>query len=175
MTNPKRRAQRTGLLLKEYASNLALRRFADSIVRHLPKRGTPPPALETVPDDILAQNVVATYRAHMDLVRALANTYGFKYVFFWQPNLFEKKNLSPSEQVQADIMKTESVFFHKAYDAMRAANVEENSDGHFDDISTIFADETKPVYFDFCHMNEEGYHAVAAHMIDPVLETLDIR
>jgi hypothetical protein len=31
------------------------------------------------------------------------------------------------------------------------------------------------VYFDFCHMGEEGYHAVATHMIDPVLETLNAR
>ena len=175
MTNPKRRAQRAGLLLREYASNLALRRFAESIVHHLPKHGTPPPPIETVPDDILAQNVVATYKGHMDLIRALANTYGFKYVFFWQPDIFEKKSLSPSEQVQADLMKTEGVFFHKAYDAMRAARVEESSDGHFHDISTIFADETSPVYFDFCHMGEEGYHAVATHMIDPVLETLNAR
>jgi hypothetical protein len=28
------------------------------------------------------------------------------------------------------------------------------------------------LYFDFCHMGEEGYHAVAAHMIDPVMDTL---
>lgn len=171
MVNPRRRAQRVGLLVREYASTLALRRFAQSIVNKLPRHAAPPP-VETVPDDILAQNVVATYKAHMDLVRALANTYGFKYVFFWQPNIFEKKNLSHSEQVQADIMKTEGVFFHKAYDAMRAAKVEDKSDGHFYDISTIFADETKPLYFDFCHMGEEGYHAVAAHMIDPVMDTL---
>jgi lysophospholipase L1-like esterase len=175
MTNPRRRAQRTGILLKEYASNLALRRFADSIVRRLPGRKPAPPAAQDVPDDVLAQNVVATYRGHMEIVRALAERYDFNYVCFWQPNLFEKKSLSPSEQVQADIMKTEGVFFRKAYDAVRAARIDETSDGHFHDISTIFADETQPVYFDFCHMAEEGNHAIASRMIDPVLEALKTR
>ena len=173
MTNPKRRAERTQLLVKEYASNLALRRFAKSIVNKLPKRGAAPPAVETIPDDILAQNVIETYRGHMELVRSLADRYDFNYVFFWQPNLFEKKAYSPSEQVQADIMKTEGVFFRKTYDAVRAAGVEAASDGHFHDLSTIFADETGPVYFDFCHMAEEGNHVVASHMIDPVLEALN--
>ena len=85
------------------------------------------------------------------------------------------RNLSPSEQVQAEVMKTEGVFFRKTYEAMRAAKVDESSDGHFHDLSTIFADETAPVYFDFCHIGEEGNHAVASHMIDPVLEALNSR
>lgn len=71
-------------------------------------------------------------------------------------------------------MKAEGVFFRKTCDAMRAAGVEAASDGHFHDISTIFADETQPVYFNFCHMGEEGNHVIASHMIDPVLEALNV-
>lgn len=175
MTNPRRRAERTQLLLREYASKMALRRFADSIVKRIVPRRSSAPAAGSQNDDALAQDVVSTYAGHMELVRALADRYGFKYLFFWQPNLFEKKSLSKTEQEQADIMKTEGVFFRKTYDVMRASGLEEKSGGRFHNISTIFTDETKPVYFDFCHMGEEGYHAVAAHMIDPVLETLNVR
>jgi len=174
MSNPKRRAQRAQLLLKEYASQLALRRFADSIVKHIvPKRRGAGAPVAAPNDDALAQDVLNTYAGQMELVRALANTYGFKYVFFWQPNLFEKKDLTKTEQEQADQMKTEGVFFRKAYDVVRASDLGAKSGGRFHDISTIFADETKPVYFDFCHMAEEGNHVVASHMIDPVLSILN--
>jgi lysophospholipase L1-like esterase len=174
MSNPKRRAERTELLLKEYAQKLALRRFADSIVKRLvPKRRGAATAIPRRNDDALAQDVLSTYAGHMEIVRALANTYGFKYVFFWQPNLFEKRDLTKTEQEQADFMKTEGVFFRKAYDVVRASDLGAKSGGRFHDISTIFAGETTPVFFDFCHMGEEGNHAVASHMIDPVLTTLN--
>jgi lysophospholipase L1-like esterase len=172
MSNPRRRAERTQLLFTEYAQKLALRRFADSIVRHLPRPRRSAPTSPAVEDQQLSVSVVATYSGHMELVRSLANTYGFKYVFFWQPNLFEKKSLTKTEQVQADLMKKEGEFFRQTYDVVRAADLGAKSAGHFHDISTIFTDETRPVYFDFCHMGEEGNHAIAAHMIDPVMQTL---
>lgn len=173
MSNPKRRAERAQLLLKEYASKLALRRFATSVVKAVtPKRDEVRYPMRDTSGDSLPGAVVDTYAGHMELVRALADQYGFKYVFFWQPNVFEKKTLTKSEQSQADWMQTEGVFFRKTYDVVRASNLGEKSGGHFHDLSTIFADETTPVFFDFCHMGEEGNKVVASHMVDEVIEAL---
>jgi hypothetical protein len=171
MSNPRRRGERTGLLVKEYAQNLALRRFADSIVKHIgPKHRGVAPALPPRDDDALAQGVAKIYSGHMELVRTLANTYGFKYLFFWQPNIFEKTNLTKTERVQAGGMQAEGEFFRKAYDVVRASHFETN--GHFYDISATFRDESAPVYFDFCHMGEEGNRTVASHMLNEVMKTV---
>jgi hypothetical protein len=172
MSNPKRRSERTRLLLREYASNLALRRFAFSIVKRITPRRAAGPAAAPPGHDALVRDVVQMYRGHMALVHTLSEQYGFRYVFFWQPNLFEKKVLTPSEQIQADIMKTEGEFFRRTYEAVRGSDLAESSGGRFHDISTIFAAESKPVYFDFCHMGEEGNRVVASHMIDPVLAAM---
>jgi lysophospholipase L1-like esterase len=178
LSNPKRRAERTTRLLQEYAARLALRRFAMSIAGKVgPKRaGTPAvPAASLAADDSLAQDVVDTYLGHIELVRALADRYGFQCLFFWQPTLFEKRHLSPSELSQANLMKSEGEFFRRTYDVVRRSNLEEKSGDRFRDMSTMFTDVREPIYFDFCHMGETGYEEVAAAMVDDVMKVLPAR
>jgi len=176
MSNPKRRAERTTKLLREYAASLALRRFAVTIVAKVgPKRAerTPAvPAASLAANDSLAQSVVDTYLGHIELVRALADRYGFQCLFFWQPNLFEKRHLTPSEQSQANYMKSEGEFLRRTYEVVRLSGLEEKSGNRFHNMSTMFSDVQAPVYFDLCHMGETGYEAVAAGMVDDVMKAL---
>jgi lysophospholipase L1-like esterase len=175
MSNPKRRAERTRALLREYASSLALRRFTLRVLARVRPVRPPSPAATAAAaaaSDSLAQDVVDTYIGHMELVRALADRYGFEYVFFWQPNVFEKEHLTPSEQAQADWMRAEGEFIRKVYEKARRSGMEEKSGGRFHDLSRLFAQTRGPIFFDFCHMGETGNEIVAGSMVDHVARAL---
>ena len=46
-----------------------------------------------------AKSMLDTYTAHVDIVQALGQAYGFKTVFFWQPSMFATgKKLTSEEQ-----------------------------------------------------------------------------
>ncbi len=78
--------------------NLAFYRLTKEILRSL--EGSPSEARVgrrfLLPD--LANAAVDTYLGNVRLVNALAKDYGFRAVFFWQPTIYAKPNLSEEEQ-----------------------------------------------------------------------------
>jgi len=69
-------------------------------------------------------------------------------------------------------MRAEGEFLRKTYEVVRRSGLEEKSGNRFHDLSSLFADVKEPIYFDFCHMGETGYEAVAASMVDDVMKSL---
>lgn len=118
----------------------------------------------SIPDH-LAKDVVAVYSANVRAIQALAREYGFVPLFYWQPVLYQKPNLTPFEAS----LKTEQPaqlepYFAETAEIIRAGNLQANLDG-FHDIGEIFADYRGPLYIDFAHISEEGNRLVAERMI----------
>jgi lysophospholipase L1-like esterase len=115
--------------------------------------------------DSLAVATVELYRSNLRLVKALAEAYGFRALFFWQPTIFGKDTLTRYEAVERLKQRDVEGFFAKAYAAVPAIFGGEES---FRDLSGIFAGETRPLYIDWSHLGESGNELVAARMVDDV-------
>ena len=84
-------------LREGFVNRLALYRFSrwasrwatGSLGRSRAAVGSPEP---------LAAGVVDAYFRNIEIVSSLARTFGFQAVFFWQPTLYTKKNLSERER-----------------------------------------------------------------------------
>lgn len=116
----------------------------------------------------LARRVIDAYAANLRLVRLLAESYGFRPLFVWQPVITTKRRKT------ADELRSEAAFTDDV--AMRrrlfAAIVEERR-RHPElaaatdaiDLSRLFDDCTDPVYIDLYHLSEAGNAAVAEAML----------
>ncbi len=152
--------------------NLALYKLTARLVRA--HGGAPSVGLagEARSADALARAVGEVYLQNVGLVEALAQRYGFRAIFFWQPTVFTKKHLSPRErrwsgQGQRNWV-TGAPFFGKAYGAfregLRTSRLENVYDlsGVFDEVSgTIFSDEL--------HVTEAGNAKIAEVMTETLL------
>ena len=49
----------------------------------------------------LARSVVERYAANVQIVETLARGYGFRPLFFWQPTIFDKAELTAFERDEA--------------------------------------------------------------------------
>ncbi len=132
----------------------------------------PMPAAEAdlSPVDVagLAAQVIADYAANLRLVRLLAREYRFRPIFFWQPVLTTKRNLTLDEQRWDKDYTRDPEARRRLYAAMVAArracrDVVEAADTV--DLSALFDDWTDPVYIDLYHLSEAGNAAVAAAML----------
>ena len=116
----------------------------------------------------LARRVIDAYAANLRLVRLLAESYGFRPLFVWQPVITTKRRKT------ADELRSEAAFTDDV--AMRrrlfAAIVEERR-RHPElaaatdaiDLSRLFDDCPDPVYIDLYHLSEAGNAAVAEAML----------
>jgi lysophospholipase L1-like esterase len=126
--------------------------------------------------DSLAEQVIINYLGNMAIIKALAKSYGFRCVFYWQPTIFEKKDLSDYEkhvyggQEEQDITN----FYKKVYDVMRKTG-SLRDDNTFHDISNIFADFQEPVYVDWFHLTERGKNRIAQAMAEDLFPILKSR
>lgn len=115
----------------------------------------------------LARSVVETYLNNIKLVQALSKTYGFKCLFYWQPMIYLKQQLTEYEQTSLGFhfnypgMKE---FYLDTYAAMQQSGAGMKDDTSFHDISLMFRDVREPIYIDFNHMGEKGNRPIAQRM-----------
>ena len=109
----------------------------------------------------------SAYLKNMEVVGALAQQYGFKFVFFWQPViLVGHKQLSVEEEVA--LKKTLSDFggiqtaFQEMYDL---AQKQQDRPGFFD-IADVLDKYKGTFYIDFAHLTPEGNSLVADRIFD---------
>jgi lysophospholipase L1-like esterase len=165
ISNPRRLKERTRALLRDEAQLLATRRTVDSLLRRLRKSGLAQNRSAAL-DDSLAAQVVNTYLANVDLVRALAAHYHFKCSFYWQPSLFDKPHRTAYEMSQLARARDMEPFF-------QFVNTAPLSSRGVHDLSNHFAEEAKPVFIDWCHLGESGNTTVARALADDVAASLD--
>lgn len=116
----------------------------------------------------LAESVLQSYKGNLGIVNGLAATLGFKAWFFWQPTIFDKRQLSAFEQGELSKQAELRDLFTAASILIRTSQ-EQGAGPRFSDLSQIFVDEKAPVFIDWCHIGERGNQLVAAAMAEQVL------
>jgi hypothetical protein len=112
------------------------------------------------------------HRRGVELVRRLADSYGFQARFFWQPSVYTKK-LRPGEESLPGYLAADPAAWRAATQAARARLA---LDVH--DLGTALDGVRGPVMYDFVHTNEVGARAVARRLyaeLRPTLRRLDER
>ncbi|OQX76588.1 MAG: hypothetical protein B6D61_08585 [Bacteroidetes bacterium 4484_249] len=120
----------------------------------------------------LAQNTIDRYNENIRIVYALAEEYGFDIVFYWQPAIFSKTNLSDYEKQEAEkVDYIES--FVKAVNGKMIKQEVHIGPLNFYDISDIFLHENKAVFIDYCHISEYGNSVIAKRMEKDVISIIN--
>lgn len=111
----------------------------------------------------LAEKTVEVYLANIAMAKSLAASYGFKCLFYWQPTILYKQNLSGYERNERDTRHVQQFkgLFDKTYDIIGKSGIL-RKDKAFRNLGTIFSDVKEPVFIDWCHLSEAG-NAVIAH------------
>ena len=105
-------------LIANLVRDSALYRFAQVIGRRLggardvPLRSTP----ARDPHELAAE-VVRRYRANVAIVEKLGKEFGFETLFYWQPVVFDKRELTPYENEEARKFEWARGFFAEVYGA----------------------------------------------------------
>jgi len=171
--------RRRDIVLRETAEGLSTIRF---LRRFLPRAGIQRPATAThtvsldtpsPPGEVLARDVLATYESNLEVVKALGEYYHFKCLFYWQPTVFQKEDLTAYEREQRAKKQRVEHFFNLTYEVMEQSRLREKTGGSFHDLSHVFAEVRDPVYIDWCHLGEIGNEVVAERMAHDVLAVVD--
>jgi lysophospholipase L1-like esterase len=150
-------------------------RFAQMVRRRLGGEFGEPqiaPAQFKVPD--VAAGVVRHYEANVGLVEALARSFGFRAFFCWQPNVFTKAVLAPTEREAARKFAWAEPFMNDVQGFMRSST-KLRANAAFLDLSTIFDDTEGLAFIDYCHTTETANSRIASAMAEKVLEALVTR
>ena len=119
----------------------------------------------------LATETIEVYLKNITTINLWAKEYGFKVVYYWQPTIFSKPELSDFEKKEA-----EKYGFIK--DIVHAANLQvgnikaEMESSVFYNISDIFRNESKPIFIDYCHVSEYGNSVIANKMAEDIAAVL---
>ncbi len=116
----------------------------------------------------LARSVALRYVANVNIVEALARGYGFRPLFFWQPTIFNKNELTPVERDEAQKYAWIEPAFRIVYAQINELR-ELKADPAFHDLSAIFADEKNLTFVDYCHTTEIANTRIAEKMAEAVL------
>jgi lysophospholipase L1-like esterase len=176
---PENFKQRIGVFFQAEVRRLSTMRFLKDLLQRsgVWSKGSAaaPPLLLDIPaseSELLAHEVFRTYMGNIDLVKALGEHYYFKYLFYWQPTIFQKIHLTEYEKGQRSVMSSAEQFFQKTYQVMQQGRLAEKSGEHFHDLSLIFSDVQEPVYTDWIHLGELGNEIIAKKMAHDVLEVI---
>jgi lysophospholipase L1-like esterase len=118
----------------------------------------------------LARSVVERYGANIRIVETLARGYGFRPLFFWQPTVFDKSNLTAAERDEAQKYAWTAPAFQMVYEEIRESR-ELSTDPAFHDLSKIFADEKTLTFIDYCHTTETANGLIAEQIVGAVLSS----
>jgi hypothetical protein len=113
--------------------------------------------------------VLATFRGNIVVVKALIEHFHFKFIFYWQSTMFQKKHLTKFERGGRAKEQSLNQFVHQTYEVMRQSRLSERPEYSFHDLSLVFADVREPVYIDWCHLGESGNDIIAKRMTTGVL------
>ncbi len=111
----------------------------------------------------LADEVARAYHANIAHVNRLARAYGFAALFYWQPSLHRKKNLTPYERAVLEREARWWPFFELVHERVVALA---GAEPGFHDVSGLFADEPSPRFVDQWHLGEAGNEVVARRILE---------
>lgn len=129
------------------------------------------------PNDGTPTNVMARYLALTEMITRLAESYGVRVLFVWQPALVFKQPLVGGEVGAYERMESERAGFaqaHREADALLRAYVAAHPNAPFLVLSDLFMADERAIFYDLIHMTEVG-NAVVADALLPALSELQSR
>jgi len=117
----------------------------------------------------LAADVISNYCATAAVVAALADRYGFRPLFYWQPVLFLKRRQTPYERLAAAQYGYASSFFAEVY-GLRERTGCPGIPVH--DLGPPLHAEAGPMFIDAFHPTEEANRRAAVAMLPAVSDAL---
>ena len=118
--------------------------------------------------DAIINDEIDIYQSNIKIVSALAEKYGFKYIFYWQPTIFQKRSLTAYEQKELELRSDAMPFYQRAYGFMREKTPAIQAAYNFINLGEMFSDTKEPMYIDYCHLGEVGNGRVAEKMFQDV-------
>jgi lysophospholipase L1-like esterase len=109
----------------------------------------------------LADDLVKIYLSNLKIITALGKAYGFTPVFYWQPVIYNKKNLTEFEKKYREARLGE---LYDQTNALISKNKSKFADYHFYNLVDLFSETKGPVYIDYCHVNEAANQAIASRI-----------
>lgn len=106
-----------------------------------------------------AKRLTDNYHKNYLLVESLSKVYGFQYIFIWQP-LSYTKALTPEEE-KAIISDVKNYQLMKKTYWLSTEELNAKGIKNFYDLTQVFADESKSIFFDSCHISPEANETVA--------------
>lgn len=122
--------------------------------------------------DKLTGETSAVYFENVKLISSLEPEYGFKTLFYWQPIIFNKPNLTRYEQGEAEKVNYIKQFAVGVGEKIRE-NLAAGNYGKVHDISELFKNLKEPVFTDFCHISEYGNSVVAQKIAADIEKVLN--
>ncbi len=123
------------------------------------------------PKDVTVEKVAATvarrHREDAAFAERIGHEYGFGVMSFWQPTVFTKRQKTAEEQDHAAAFGDD---LKDIYVGARAA-----IGNQIVDLGDTFADESKDVYIDWCHVGEDGNEVLARRVLENVAPVLRAR
>lgn len=169
--------QRPGDFFKEYLMKTELFQQANIMAskylkRQLVVKKSTKAAKDKYPQ--VAQEVVDVYLANVKMAAALMQTAPGpirQAMFYWQPLIFYKKQLSPYEQEHHAGGNHYKDFFLLVDKTLQAKQADFKG-YHFFDISRIMIDQPDSLFIDPFHVNEQGSAIIARRIAQDVAQVL---
>jgi lysophospholipase L1-like esterase len=124
--------------------------------------------------NVTAENIANRWFANVEMLEALADSYGVKVLFAWQPAIIFKDTLSESEQAIYQRTENERSGLFSLYADVDAIVRERLAGGDYENIvllGDLFVDIDEALFHDLVHITEVG-NAYVAEAIVPYLNTL---
>lgn len=126
----------------------------------------------------LARDVVAVFASNVKLLEALGQSFGFRSLFYWQPLIFTKPNLTLHEREilahTLDLFPRLDELFARVQRALAedpSLSVKEN----FRDLGDVLGDAQDAYYIDFAHVSEKANALVAAAVARDLVPLIERR
>ncbi len=122
--------------------------------------------------EAVAKGVLGIYGKNIEMVQALAKRYSFKTLFYWQPTIYQKAQLSAYEARERQKHSDMQPFFDLTYGSLKQQAITSDAASGFHDLSRLFADKAEPLFVDWCHLGETGNAYVADQIAADALPIL---
>ena len=120
----------------------------------------------------LANDVLNIYERNIEVVNSLAERYSFKALFYWQPNILEKMDLTEYEKEEKQRYSDRQPFFDMTYELLRRRDFTKNGENGFHDLSMLFSDVPEPLFVDWFHLGETGNEYIAERLVIDALSIM---
>jgi lysophospholipase L1-like esterase len=153
-------------VLAESFSTLSTIRF----IRELTVNKAMPVSYTPESMERMITNAIHVYKENIHAISRLGAENGFRALFYWQPSIFGKENLTAYEKQEA-----EKLGYLKEVLEIASRKVDSDQPQLYPaihNLSNFFQNEKKPIFIDYCHVGEYGNSVIAMQIAEDIVETI---